>query len=1200
MSTQETKKPDKNFDFTGGWLPGVHPLRAGGKNYTSISNMEINKNGVCGTMGYSRLATLEQKTAAKSVTGLSRAAQCVVTCVDHGITSTDHPIQFSEITQDEWAGLVETGRIDIVSITDEDTLVIDYDTSAFEEAFDAQEQDEATCVFYNPVQYILARSGIQLRTPNNRRSIILVQATDAAQTASVLLEQVADSAQADVPAAVEFEPQSVYCEVSGAAAGRFGQWPRNHIAYCNGKETLVYAGPEIPPVKVFATDIVGDNPTKSREYSEQMGNDLQEHGQVISLNSTLSDKIKMVLSMDGTNNSTTVPDISGNEHVVTCNGNVKLKTAEKQFGTASANFPGAAGDYMSIPVYAKETCKFTDQDFMFEMRLFPAAYANEGIIGQYVDANNYWYLNVYPSKTTETHSYYNGISVVTVTTSKYYLTATFKIAVSGNTVAEYTWKKEVGVSSWSGMGGSFTGYNPQNTWKHCLLQRRGTTMDFFYDGAKIPIQTGPDAPVTTEINTASFPYFNAALIIGNTLNAANVLQGNIDEFIITAGESRPGEDFTPPLTALSGGFKCLTLMTTRPIHAAKIYLSSVNFKTDAVMTGQEWIGASYQALEIEDTTQGLHLDEQSIRFASTVGSAQPRFISGNLFYVYQFALSAGAAEIYRITVDAPIQPVVDLWDGVLRPVQSFRYYRNSKWIDKTLPVTEETPAGAAGNEVYVANVGGLTTSEYIDMYTTERACAFKIVMFTREVDKINTAAADLLVYYWNGVDYTNAPTLFNDTAEDSKTFRKNGFVAFQLPQTDHEQKKDYESVPMWHYRLKVSATLSAAVWIDCVQYVPSPQEINKAYTFPFMFQNRPMLCGRMDTNEPNRVDYGLTHSTEGWNGEQTSFGDGRSPLYIGGPEPLTCACEIYNRLGSSIYTFALFFKPYHLYILHGTDHETYKDYPINNKVGCPAPDTLDTFTIAASQEAQSARAIACWLSYFGPYMFDAGGLSPIPGLECYFDERDSRCINFANIHKAKGWWSTFGAKYNLQFPSGANQTENNVWVVHDFEVGRWYRIEPSCPAPYFNAVVRVADAQEKHYIYGFRENGAVMRVDHGSTFDASPIPQHVETGEILAADSLWEIIKPQLMKLIALSTDEPDMEITVTIYKDGAATGDVIMRIPFSATAADQLIRHTDRINPGDCSSFRVRFATQTQASPKGMQLLAWGYKLSPERTENR
>ena len=55
----------------------------------------------------------------------------------------------------------------------------------------------------------------------------------------------------------------------------------------------------------------------------------------------------LVCHFDGTNNATSTTDSSSGARTITANGNVKLSTTDKKFGTASANFDGT-GDFWSL------------------------------------------------------------------------------------------------------------------------------------------------------------------------------------------------------------------------------------------------------------------------------------------------------------------------------------------------------------------------------------------------------------------------------------------------------------------------------------------------------------------------------------------------------------------------------------------------------------------------------------------------------------------------------------------------------------------------------------------------------------------------------------------------------------------------------------------------------------------------------------
>jgi len=1008
--------------------------------------------------------------------------------------------------------------------------------------------------------YQHARSGIQLRSKDSLLSGIFVQAENTAGTASAILQQLSTSAGEDIPLTNDFETTPLHIDAAGAGLGRFSPWPNNSIAYCNGVESLVYAGPETSPAKFVVADAPMTNVlTNPIDYTTAIINNLQTAGNVVRLSAGPDLYTKVFLLFDDQPNlSTTFTDSSytgggRTVHTFTARGTAKISTSYQKFGNGCGLFNGTA-DYIDAPDSADFYLGADPFTLDFQIR-FTSVAGNQGLCGQYQDANNYWLL-------------------------EFRAPSTWNLRV-----------KDAGAATTL----TFSMTPVINTYYHFCLQTIATlnkTVIYINGVAKVPASSW-----------ITFPDITGTLEIGRIRDGSVTyyFNGRIDGFRLSPGTTRwpSPTTFTPPTTAGRTTGQIWAVFTTRPIQAMKYYLSNINSVAGATISALCWDGVNYITVDITDGTAGMRTNGGVISFASTVGIAAPKLLDGSYYYVYQLAMSDGEAEVYRITVDAPIQPVLDLWDGVLRPAIQCRYYHGSVWIDATMNVIEETAAGVTGDAAYVADVSALTSSEYIDLATSEKACAFKITMYERETGKVNTNTVTLTPYYWNGAAYVAPQGQVDGTSASSKTLAQSGYITWTPPAIGSEFEKTERGETFWRYRLIPSATLSAAVWIDKIEVVSAPQLENRGYKFPFMFQNRAMLCNLQSTAEGNRVDFALTNSTEGWNGSESSSGNGKSALYIGGPEELICACEIYNRLNSSIYTFGLFFKAYHSYILNGYDFDTYKDYPLSAKIGCPAPLTLDTYQVFTSKEQQSSRSIAVWLSFQGPYMFDAGGLTPIPGIECYFDKTDDRCINFAAIETARGWFDADFPQYNLQIPSGTGQTTNNVWLIFDFRENKWYpKIPTATTSPYLCAAVRVSDALEKQYIYGFRDNGHVMRLENGTTWDGEPIEQHVETGEILSSGSIWEIIKMRLLKVVGLPLPSETANLTVTIYKDGKTTGEVLATIPLAST--DRVFIYNDKVNPGDSWCFRLRFSTETSSSTKGMQLLAWGCKYSDERTANR
>lgn len=1012
--------------------------------------------------------------------------------------------------------------------------------------------------------YLCARSGIQLRTKDTMLSGVFVQALNAAGTASAIMQQYADASSEDVPNIKDFESTPVHTDAAGAGLGRFSKWPGNQIAYCNGVDSLIYGGPELPPAKLFICEgSMADTLTDPVDYTDAVNNTLRTPGNTVRFSGSYDPALALYIKGNGTDGSTSITDESSYGHAITAAGNAAIDTAYKKFGTGAIIFDGT-GDWLTVPWHT--IFKFGTNAFALaaQAKISPAASVgtNRGWMSQYVDANNYWCFGYEVSST-----------------SRSTIKPFFKVVSGGTTIADYI------ATSWYSFGTS--------AFKHIELDRSGSNIYIFIEGSAIPLTAN------TPIGTAAMPDFSASspdLIICGGAGIVNTFHGWLDEIMVFNGLARHVAGFSAPTTEESSG-NFATIVTDRPIQAIKAYLNSVNITAGASISVKVWDGSNMSALTITDGSSGLTVDEGIISFGSTVDFAKPKIINGTLGYVYQFALSAGTAEIYRITIDAPWQPVMDIWDGVLRPVIEACKYEDSRWQDQTALLQDETPVGVSDMTYYVMGLGGFTTAEKIELAFSAQTIGLKIKMSGRESTAcVNTNAANMIVYRWNGGAWIEVAGLIDGTSDSGVTLDHDGYVTWNAAQPGEEQQKALNDVTLWRYRIMFSAALSSPVHIDKIVGVPAPQLTNRGYKFPMMLQNRAMLCGLLSTGEGNRIDFALANSSEGFNGEDSSFGES-GPLYIGDQNELTAGCEIFNRLGQSIYAFGLFFKATQTHILHGYDNETYQVYQINDKIGTPAPLTLDTYTI--TDHDQNSRSIAAFLSFEGPYMFDSAGLTYLSGIECYFDRTDARCINFDAIETARGWFDADYPRYNLQIPSGTGQTTNNVWLVYDFQKNKWYPKTPSCTSPFFGAVVRVADVYGKSYVYGFRENGYAMRLDYGTTWDGTAISQHIETGEILASNKMWDVLQNKLLKLLFIPTAEANVNLAVKMYIDGSATAVDVATISLTKGASDpRFVKKIKNFPKQDFWSYRMRFETSTAASAKGMQLLGWAIQFANERPD--
>jgi hypothetical protein len=203
--------------------------------------------------------------------------------------------------------------------------------------------------------------------------------------------------------------------------------------------------------------------------------------------------VSLMLSMDGTNGSTTFTDSSLNALTVTPVGNAQVSTAQAKYGGASGYFDGS-GDYLSIA--ANAAINLSSSDFTIEFWIRPAPKTNA------VDAA-FGYSNY------ACMFYHNGIN----------------------------WTLEM----------SSTGFSNQlvisfavtlNTWQHIAIVRYGTSIVVYKDGVSSATGTFSGTVATSGRN----------LRIGDNGNSQNI-NGYIDDFRISRF-ARYVSNFTPPTAAL--------------------------------------------------------------------------------------------------------------------------------------------------------------------------------------------------------------------------------------------------------------------------------------------------------------------------------------------------------------------------------------------------------------------------------------------------------------------------------------------------------------------------------------------------------------------------------------------------------------------------------------------------------------------------
>ena len=640
---------------------------------------------------------------------------------------------------------------------------------------------------------------------------------------------------------------------------------------------------------------------------------------------------------------------------------------------------------------------------------------------------------------------------------------------------------------------------------------------------------------------------------------------------------------------------------TRPAQGFNFYINSEYCNVRAASLTLQY--GRYSADEIawtpvsdlsDGTTSSGKSQAQTGACAFTLPTAQkPIFINGLSLYWYRASFSAwlhrseitddgyDSPYIYQITVDCPWQNVRSLWSGDSMILTGFKIFDGAKNQDYTSYLNDD--AQTTGTE---DQLNAFATTKKIYIQTASPAQGF---MFRFIPGSYNSNVSAMRIRRYQGI-WVDVSDFTDKTAISGASFGQSGMVAFDVSEQDKTLSLDGETA-FYTYEISFSATFSSTVELYHVTAIEAPKSID-GYVFPFMFRNRPLLCGYTKGEEGNRVDFGMTDTVDVFTGSDASLGMNNAPLYFGGNDPLTCAIEMYNRLGSTMYHVAVFCKAQETYLLSGYDAETYQIYRLSGGIGCPAPLTIDTVEIGYGSEQAELRCIALWLSYVGPVVCDTATVTPLPGMECYFDRNDSRCINWSAVEKACAVVDLEHLEYHLCFPSGSGQTVNNVWLVFDLMKRRWYR-RVANDNQYPQAFCRVVSTNGTPYIFASYDDGHLRRVNTGDTWDTggTPIACIVDTADVLPTGEMWDVTRLRYLKLLANVAS--DMSVTLTHYKNGASSGTSLSAAALSATN-----RHSRHTQPISQAAFSHKLRLAFAAPAGGATLLGMAWKFTVERED--
>ncbi|OEU68389.1 MAG: hypothetical protein BBJ57_02165 [Desulfobacterales bacterium PC51MH44] len=213
---------------------------------------------------------------------------------------------------------------------------------------------------------------------------------------------------------------------------------------------------------------------------------------------TVDSDTKLLLHFDGDNNSTTITDSGDTTHVITVNGDAKLKTAVKKFGSASCYFDGTL-DNITAPDHADWVFGADAFTIDFWVR-FDRVDASQGLYSQDDDVDVHWLYFDHANDQLVFQIYDATVKTV-------------EILAAWNPSVD-TWYHLAVIRGWAGNA---------NDW---AITVDGTSIGTVTDASVVPDSTDP-------------------LTIGSGTGAYRLF-GYLDEFRVSKGVARWTANFAPP------------------------------------------------------------------------------------------------------------------------------------------------------------------------------------------------------------------------------------------------------------------------------------------------------------------------------------------------------------------------------------------------------------------------------------------------------------------------------------------------------------------------------------------------------------------------------------------------------------------------------------------------------------------------------
>jgi hypothetical protein len=949
-------------------------------------------------------------------------------------------------------------------------------------------------------------------------------------------------------------PTALYTEDTSAGMARFSSAPGGNVAICDSVDCLLWGGDE-SQIRAFITStatITATTITNPRDYTDEVKNTLTESAERAIIGGGNDSSTVVLYHFDGADASTTITDssIGGAAHNGTAVDDMQLDIDQAKFGMTAGLFDGT-GDWITFADHADVdfSADVFSIDFWLYINTMPSGADYMAFCGQRTDNDN-------------------GFGVSTDTNGALFL----HVVEAGGSASTYS---------------TSSGLISAGQWLHIAVTGDGSNYYLFVDGTLSSTDTIVESMVDyTQI------FFVGGAESTNFFSFADTTNGWIDEFRLSKSITRWTATFTPPSRPYHALAHDWLVGSLIPLDGVKFYIPSGNENTVAsTLTGTFWNGQSWTSLTTftDNTDTGASLAQTgTVTWDSTVDLAKPKYIEGLYLYWYNFNLDAGEAELYHVTTSAPMQKINDMWDMEYVSLTSAAWY-NAAYTNSELPIYEVDYV--ASDLTTYWNLNAVTAAQYPVFGFTERMTALNIEF---AANATNTAAATSTVYYWDGSAWASVGTITDGTLDSggTKTFNTSGVISWNAPDASQEFTTSIsDSPPLYFYKVTHSAQFAATdIFVDYVAGIPASKTID-SYKFSIHSKDRLFLCSEQ-SQDKNKCIASAIDTANVFNG------DDYIEFWFGDEKELMGGTSLYSRLGSSLYEVTLFFKRDKIYGLTGTDADSFTQYLINDSVGLTAPLTLKTTTV---QMKNLSKPIAIWQGADGINMFDNSSVILISeDISNFFDDNESasRRLHASYIDDSVSCIDHDNHEYHWLFADGNSTGLLNREFVFDYILLKWYEIDRGVgdtggDKDDLQSCFSVRDTTGNYYTYGLTDEGDMLRLENGTTFDGDNMTFTLWTGAWTPVEgSIMYNTKPIRHKLLMKSKASTTSTVAITHYLDRKTTGtSLTVADPTNANfaIADVLQEGNVIYVPGIFHSFKYVITTNNETV--GFEPLAIGTK---------